>query len=224
MRPFCPFITYHPKPTLDSIKEEKVKSETSKSRSGTHHQRTSRQPAEANLPRRSARLASKYKYTVPNTKPIFPNKWLLGAEGSRRSLDDYDPKKHDSRELPCPRSNPSDQRLKREYSFVLVDFGSHFEMVSPNAIGHFHRVPKGLATVAPYHNFGPDISEEELRKKLRATSSRVVKKDDKVTSGQVASGSQTRKRVRAEDNEEEIGSVERPNKKARVTKGKSTND
>lgn len=97
-------------------------------------------------------------------------------------------------------------------------------MVSPNAIGHFHRVPKGLATVAPYHNFGPDISEEELRKKLRATSSRVVKKDDKVTSGQVASGSQTRKRVRAEDNEEEIGSVERPNKKARVTKGKSTND
>ena len=236
-------LTYYPDPNLDSVKESNAKRETSKSntdQSGTvtgtsknTRRRASKQPGEAVPPRRSARLASKYKYTVPSTKPIFPNKWLLEEEGPRRSLNEYDPRKLDSsKEPPCPRLNPGGQRLKREYSFVCVDFGSHFEMVSPKALNHFHRVPKGLATVAPYHNFGPNLSEEELRKKLGATSSRVVKKDDnqKVTDSQKASGSQTRKRGRAEDDDKEVadagnaGTVGRPTKKARVAKGKSTNN
>ena len=96
-------------------------------------------------------------------------------------------------------------------------------MASPKTVGHFSRVPQCFGTIAPYHNFGSDVGEEELRRKLRA---KVIKKDDEETTVQKAasgSTSQTRKRGRSDDDEEEDGApndVKRPVKKAKVKPSK----
>ena len=184
--------------------------------------------------RRSARLASKYKYTVPTDKPIVPNRQLLEREGSQRSFDIYEPvhpnelSKQSNFGVPSEGSGPhGNKNLAREYSFVLVDCGTHFEMVSPKTVNHFTRVSRCFATMAPYHNFGPKIGEEELRKKLHA---KIVKKnvdeEPKATAQKAAtaSTSQTRKRRRSEDEGDEGGAaneVKRPIKKAKVTNPRS---
>jgi hypothetical protein len=125
---------------------------------------------------------------------------------------------------PGPHGN---KNLEREYSFVLVDSGTHFEMVSPKTVNHFTRVSECFGTMAPYHNFGSDVGEEELRKKLGAN---IVKKDDddepKATAQKAATAStrRTRKRRRSEDERDEgaANDVKRPIKKAKVTKFRST--
>jgi len=115
------------------------------------------------------------------------------------------------------------KNLAREYSFVLVDCGTHFEMVSPKTVNHFTRVSRCFATMAPYHNFGPVIGEEELRKKLCA---KIVDEEPKATAQEAAtaSTSQTRKRRRSEEEGDEGGAandVKRPIKKAKVTNPRS---
>lgn len=146
---------------------------------------------------------------------------LLEREGLTRSLDRYKPVKQKdlSKQPAWPKfeshrsSAHGNRKLQREYSFVLVDCGTHFEMVSPKAVGHFSRVPQCFGTMAPYHIFGADIGEEELRKKLQAD--RVVKKNedsDKNASAQNSVGTnQKRKRDRSEN------AVQRPVKKVKVT-------
>jgi len=183
---------------------------------------------ETTQPRRSARLTSRYKYTVPTDKPIVPSRRLLEREGPKKSFDKYEPIPPDelSKQPHWPNSGspevPGPHSLRREYSFVLVDCGTHFEMVSPKTVNHFTRVSECFGTMAPYHNFGSDIGEEELRKKLGA---KIVKKDENeetrptAQKASSASTSRTRKRRRSEDEGDEGGAandVKRPIKVAKL--------
>ena len=127
---------------------------------------------------------SRHKYVVPN-KPIKPSRrrrrQALRREGAVPQLDEATP----------------NQRLKREDSFILVDFGNHFRMVKPAyAFRHYDAVPESFRTVAPLHALGADVGEQELRERLLVAPVRGTKRVRFEEEDEEEDGSPSRKRLR----------------------------
>jgi hypothetical protein len=96
-------------------------------------------------------------------------------------------------------------------------------MVDPKAIHYFARVPQGFGTMAPYHRFDQNLSDEELGKKLGARLVRDYSDASAARAQKTGGSGQTRKRRRLEEVEEEDSAAtggKRPVKKARVTKAR----
>ena len=138
------------------------------------------------------------KYKIPE-KPILlpdPRRRRLRREGAIADLQ----------QLGSGNTITTTQQLKREDSFILVDYGNHFRMVKPAyAVRYFHLVPENFQTVAPYHSLGPSLGEQELKTRLLA----------------VPIVNQNRKRVRFVEEEEDPGEVDsdeaRPRKRRRLS-------
>ena len=91
--------------------------------------------------------------------------------------------------------------MKREDSFILVDFGNHFRMVKPSfAYRYYNAVPENFRTIAPLHALGADIGEEELRERLLVGPVRGTKRvrfeEEEEEEDDDDDGSRSRKRVR----------------------------
>jgi len=145
--------------------------------------------------RRSQRLNKSFKqFSIPE-KPIFRQR-MLEREGALRDLEEE-----------CPR-RLGRVGLRREESFVLVDHGDHFRMVKPMyAKTRYQRLPSNFVSIAPYHAFGPDIEQEMLREILCLNAV-----------GVAPGTTNSRKRVRFADEEEDDNHDDRPPSPKKVRK------